>query len=117
MAPSRRCSAKSDPGERRLLPTSPSVIGFALLLGLSLFFGLAVEEFHAHTGLRRPGGIRTFPLLALSGGLLYQLDSARLLPLTAGLLVLGAWVALAYREQLRAAEPAQRSVELVAPVC
>ncbi|HLI23131.1 MAG TPA: DUF4010 domain-containing protein [Stellaceae bacterium] len=99
------------------LPPSPSVIGFALLLGLSLFFGLAFEEFHAQTGLQRPGGIRTFPLLALAGGLLYQLDSARLLPLIAGLVVLGIWLALAYWQQLGASDRAQRSVELVAPVC
>ena len=95
----------------------PSVLGLLLLLGLSLFFGLAVEEFHAHTGLQRPGGIRTFPLLALAGGLLYLLDETRLLPLSAGLLVLGAWLVVAYWQQLHTAEAEQRSVELVAPVC
>ena len=52
-------------------PAGPSVIGFALLLGLSLFFGLAFEEFNIRSGLQRPGGMRTFPLLALTGGLLY----------------------------------------------
>lgn len=95
----------------------PSVVGFLLLLGLSLFFGLAVEEFHVHTGLRRPGGIRTFPLLALAGGLLYLLDETRLLPLVAGLLVLGAWLVMAYWQQLNDGDAEQRSVELVAPVC
>lgn len=99
------------------LPASPSVIGFALLFGLALFFGLAFEEFHAKTGLQRPGGVRTFPLLALAGGLLYLLDPTRLLALVGGLVVLGAWLALAYWQQLCAAEPAQRSVELIAPVC
>jgi uncharacterized membrane protein (DUF4010 family) len=99
------------------LPASPSVIGFALLLGLALFFGLAFEELHAKTGVQRPGGVRTFPLLALAGGLLYLLDPARLLTLVGGLVVLGAWLGLAYWQQLRAAEPAQRSVELIAPVC
>lgn len=98
-------------------PANPSVIGFALLLGLSLFFGLAFEEFHAQSGTQRPGGIRTFPLLALAGGLLYLLDATRLLALVAGLLVLGAWLALAYWQQMRADEPVQRSVELVAPIC
>src|SRR5579872_5295617 len=98
-------------------PGGPSVIGFLLLLGLSLFFGLAVEEFHAQTGLERPGGIRTYPLLALAGGLLYLLDATRLLPLVAGLLVLGAWLVVAYWQQLHASEAEQRSVELVAPVC
>ncbi|HVA15149.1 MAG TPA: DUF4010 domain-containing protein [Stellaceae bacterium] len=98
-------------------PIGPSFIGFALLLGLALFFGLAFEEFHAQTGLRRPGGIRTFPLLALAGALLYLLDTTRLLALVAGLLVLGAWLATAYRQQLCETESGQRSVELIAPIC
>lgn len=95
----------------------PSVIGFALLLGLSLFFGLAFEEFNIRTGLKRPGGVRTFPLLALTGGLLYLIDTQRLLPLVAGFVILGVWLALAYGQQLRDREAEQRSVELVAPVC
>src|ERR1700749_4571793 len=98
-------------------PAGPSVIGFALLVGLSLFFGLAFEEFHIRSGLQRPGGVRTFPLLALAGGLLYALDTQRFLPLVAGLLILGIWLAIAYRQQLRESATEQSSVELVAPVC
>ena len=98
-------------------PAGLSVIGFALLLGLSLFFGLAFEEFNIRSGLQRPGGVRTFPLLALAGGLLYVIDTQRFLPLVAGLLILGAWLAIAYRHQLRDISAEQRSVELVAPVC
>lgn len=98
-------------------PAGPSVIGFALLLGLSLFFGFAFEEFNIRSGLRRPGGVRTFPLLALAGGLLYLIDTQSLLPLVAGLVILGAWLALAYGQQLRDSEAEQRSVELVAPIC
>jgi uncharacterized membrane protein (DUF4010 family) len=99
------------------LPAVPSLLGFALLLGLSLFFGLAFEEFNIRAGLERPGGVRTFPLLALTGGLLLLLDTTRFLPLVAGLVVLGAWLAIAYWQQLYRAEGAQRSVELVAPIC
>jgi uncharacterized membrane protein (DUF4010 family) len=98
-------------------PVGPSVIGFALLLGLSLFFGLAFEEFNIRSGLQRPGGVRTFPLWALTGGLLYLLDTQRFLPLVAGLVVLGAWLAIAYWQQLCDAPAEQRSVELVAPIC
>lgn len=98
-------------------PAGPSVIGFALLLGLALFFGFAFEEFNIRSGLRRPGGVRTFPLLALAGGLLYLIDTERFLPLVAGLVVLGAWLAVAYWQQLRDSETEQRSVELVAPIC
>ena len=98
-------------------PAGPSVIGVALLLGLSLFFGLAFEEFNIRSGLQRPGGVRTFPLLALAGALLYLLDTQRLLPLVAGLVILGAWLTIAYWHQLGDDRAEQRSVELVAPVC
>jgi uncharacterized membrane protein (DUF4010 family) len=81
----------------------PPVSHFALLLGLSFFFGLAFEEYY-RTGGSRPGGIRTFPLLAISGGALYLLDRARLLPLSIGLLLLGAWLCLWYRDQLRSVD-------------
>jgi uncharacterized membrane protein (DUF4010 family) len=96
----------------------PLLIDFVLLLGLSLFFGLAFEEFHAQSGMARPGGVRTFPLLALGGGVLYRLDPTRLLPLAAGLVVLGAWLAIYYRAHLRAPAPdGAPSAELVVPVC
>jgi uncharacterized membrane protein (DUF4010 family) len=75
--------------------TAPSPAHVALLLGLSFFLGLAFEEFFAHTDERRPGGIRTFPMLALAGGVLYLFDPERFIPFTGGLLVLGAWL-LAY---------------------
>ena len=96
----------------------PLLINFALILGLSLFFGLAFEDFHARSGLPRPGGIRTFPLLALAGGLLYLLDTDRKLPLVVGLLVLGAWLTVAYWRQCHERTEDDRSaIELVAPIC
>jgi uncharacterized membrane protein (DUF4010 family) len=75
----------------------PSPISVALLLGLSFFLGLAFEEFFAHTDERRPGGIRTFPMLALAGGTLYLFDTQHFIPFTGGLLVLGAWLLIYYR--------------------
>src|SRR5271167_3139542 len=62
---------------------------FLLLLGLGFFFGLAFEEFNAQSRQARPGGVRSFPLLALSGALLYRIDTTHLLPVTAGLVVSG----------------------------
>ncbi len=89
--------------------TAPSPVSVALLLGLSFFLGLAFEDFFAHTDERRPGGIRTFPMLALAGGMLYLLDTAHHIPFTAGLLVLGAWLLIYYRvhvtEHERSDEP------------
>jgi hypothetical protein len=76
--------------------TAPSPAHIALLLGLSFFLGLAFEEYFAHTDERRPGGIRTFPMLALAGGVLYLFDPERFIPFTGGLLVLGAWLLIFY---------------------
>ncbi len=89
--------------------TTPSPVSIALLLGLSFFLGLAFEDFFAHTDERRPGGIRTFPMLALAGGTLYLLESTHLIAFTAGLFVLGAWLVVYYRahvsEHERSDEP------------
>ena len=76
--------------------TTPSPAHVALLLGLSFFLGLAFEEYFAHTDERRPGGIRTFPMLALAGGVLYLFDPVHFLPFTGGLLILGAWLLVYY---------------------
>ncbi len=80
--------------------TAPSPTSVALLLGLSFFLGLAFEDFFAHVTERRPGGIRTFPMLALAGGMLYLLDPTHGIAFTAGLLVLGAWLVTYYRAHL-----------------
>jgi len=77
--------------------TAPSPTSVALLIGLSFFLGLSFEQFFAHTDERQPGGIRTFPILALAGGALYLLDPAHLIPFTGGLVVLGAWLLVYYR--------------------
>jgi uncharacterized membrane protein (DUF4010 family) len=100
------------------MPTVPAWTSLALLLGLSFFFGLAFEEFYRRSGEQRPGGIRTFPLLALAGGVLYLLDTQRLLPFTAGLLVLGAWLFAFYRDRVAARdEKDEPSAGLMVPLC
>ena len=100
------------------MTTETPVTGFLLLLGLGFFFGLAFEEFNAQSGLARPGGVRSFPLLALAGGLLYRLDPSRLAPVTAGLLVLGAWLSLYYWRHIADLDPEDRpNVGLMTPVC
>src|SRR5271163_1823026 len=97
--------------------TAPSPANVALLLGLSFFLGLAFEDFFAHSDQHRPGGIRTFPMLALGGGVLYLLDPNHFIPFTGGLLVLGAWLIVYYRahggEHDDAGEP---NVGLVVPI-
>ena len=100
------------------MPTVPSWTSLALLLGLSFFFGLAFEEFYRKSGEERPGGIRTFPLLGIAGGVLYLLDTRHLLPFTAGLLVLGAWLFAFYREKVATRDQKEESnAGLMVPLC
>jgi uncharacterized membrane protein (DUF4010 family) len=80
---------------------TPSAADLGLLLGLSFFLGLSFEDFFAHAGTKRPGGIRTFPMLALAGGILYLLDPLHLVAFTGGMLLLGAWLLVFYREHVR----------------
>lgn len=93
-------------------------VRLALLVGLSFFFGLAFEEFHAKAARPRPGGVRTFPLLALAGAGLYFIEPARALGFVAGLLVLGAWLYGFYVDHLAASRAAGAvDAELMVPAC
>jgi len=100
------------------MTVAPPIAGLLLLLGLGFFFGLAFEEFHARSNQKRPGGVRSFPLLALTGALLYRLDPTHLLPLSAGLLALSAWLTCYYWRHL--GEPdadGLPNVGLMVPIC
>src|SRR5579863_5478941 len=102
------------------MPNLPPLFSFGLLLGLSFFFGLAFEEFYAPNQLR-PGGVRTFPLLALAGGMLYLLDTVHLAAFIAGLLVVGAWLTVFYLMRLRGLPEAEDGGDskstLMVPLC
>jgi uncharacterized membrane protein (DUF4010 family) len=96
---------------------APSPANVALLLGLSFFLGLAYEDFFGRTDNSRPGGVRTFPMLALAGGALYLFDPAHFVPFTGGLLVLGGWLFLYYQRHLREPKEVDESnASLVVPV-
>ncbi len=89
-----------------------------LLLGLGFFLGLAFEEFYARANQKRPGGIRTFPLLALTGALLYQLDPDHLVPLSVGLVALSAWLTCYYWQHINETDVAGfPNVGLMVPIC
>lgn len=97
--------------------TAPSPTSVALLLGLSFFLGLAFEDFFAHGDQKRPGGVRTFPMLALAGGVLYLFDPAHFIPFTGGLLVLGAWLVVFYFMHVHEPdEQGEPNVGLVVPL-
>tara|TARA_R110000868_G_scaffold159618_3_gene388580 strand:+ start:879 stop:2204 length:1326 start_codon:yes stop_codon:yes gene_type:complete len=96
------------------------------LLALGFFFGLAFEEYFSRSRVKPPGGVRTFPLLALIGALLYALDPERKFLLIAGLVVLGLWLAIYYHQRLTSGllatddnddESAQLDGGIMAPVC
>ncbi len=96
----------------------PSIANFILLFALALFFGLAFEELNSRGGPWRPGGIRTFPLLALSGGLLHLLDPVREIPFAVGLLVLGACLVVYYHRHIDDKDAEGRpNVTLALPFC
>lgn len=91
---------------------------FALALALAFFFGLAFEDYYGRAKEARPGGVRTFPLLTLAGAVLYLLDPAGLLPLSVGLAVIGAWLAIYYfRRTAETNTHGEAAVGLMVPVC
>jgi uncharacterized membrane protein (DUF4010 family) len=79
----------------------PELVGFVLTLALSLLIGLEREE-HEPEGL---GGIRTFPLIGISGFLLVEVFPTSLLPFAVGFLVLGVLVALTHWSGIKIGEP------------
>ncbi len=74
--------------------------GFILTIGLSLLIGFEREE-HDPKG---PGGVRTFPIIGLSGFLLATAFPQSPMPFAAGLLVLGLLIALTHWATVRAGE-------------
>jgi uncharacterized membrane protein (DUF4010 family) len=100
------------------MTTAPPILQLLLLVALSFFLGLAFEEFYARANQRRPGGIRTFPLLALIGALLYLLDPTHLVPFSVGLLALSAWLTCFYWQHLGETDPEGfPNVGLMVPTC
>ncbi len=95
---------------------SPETI--LLLLGLSFFFGLAFEERYAASPLHRPGGVRTFPLLSVTGAGLYLLEPVHALGFVAGLVILGAWIHAYYRSRWGVEPTAEDAGQsLIVPLC
>ncbi len=76
-----------------------------LVLFLSFLVGLEREGRKGEAAPMVPfGGVRTFPLIGLTGYALSLVSGGSLLPFAAGLLVVGGLMALSYRHKLDAAE-------------
>jgi uncharacterized membrane protein (DUF4010 family) len=65
-------------------------LGLAILM--AVFMGLAFEGVYKRERDSSPGGIRTFPLLAALGALLFLLDTQSLLPFITGLAAVAIWL-------------------------
>jgi uncharacterized membrane protein (DUF4010 family) len=64
----------------------------ALALGLTVFLGLAFEEVYKREERSTPGGVRTFPILALCGAMLYLVEPRQALAFIVGLIALAIWL-------------------------
>jgi uncharacterized membrane protein (DUF4010 family) len=100
------------------MTAAPPILQLLLLVALGFFLGLAFEEFYARANQKRPGGIRTFPLLALIGALLYLLDPTHFIPFSVGLLALSAWLTCFYWQHLSETDAEGfPNVGLMVPTC
>jgi len=89
-----------------------------LLLGLSFFFGLSFEGFYWSSARSRPGGIRTFPLISLSGAILYALEPQFCTTFCVGLIVLGVWLYPYYRAEVSREEAVNENADgIMVPLC
>ncbi len=64
----------------------------ALAVGLAVFLGLAFEETYKSEQRSIPGGIRSFPVLAMAGAMLYLIEPRYALGFVFGLPLLAAWL-------------------------
>jgi uncharacterized membrane protein (DUF4010 family) len=64
----------------------------ALAVGLTVFMGLTFEEVYKKAVRSNPGGVRTFPMLAMCGATLYLIEQTYALAFVAGLFGLAAWL-------------------------
>ena len=83
----------------------------ALALGLAVFLGLAFEETYKRKEREIPGGIRTFPMLAMSGAMLYLIEPRFALAFIVGLFALAIWL----HAHLHTAPPGGSAAHMMIP--
>ncbi|HXW18081.1 MAG TPA: DUF4010 domain-containing protein [Candidatus Acidoferrales bacterium] len=93
----------------QMMPPEATKIVLALIL--SFLIGLEREE-QRKTGGYSFGGVRTFPLIGLLGFALAELAPTSVIPVTAGLAVVAAFMWLSYRRKLERTEIAGATTEI-----
>ena len=83
----------------------------ALAIGLAVFLGLAFEEVYKSEQRSVPGGIRSFPMLAMAGAMLTLIEPSYALAFVAGMPILALWL-YAY---MRATPPTPDSASMMIP--
>jgi uncharacterized membrane protein (DUF4010 family) len=63
-----------------------------LALAMAIFIGVAFEEIYKRNAPSNPGGIRTFPMLALLGSMLFLLEPKSMLAFIVGMPGVAAWL-------------------------
>ena len=63
-----------------------------LALAMAVFIGVAFEEIYKRDAPSNPGGIRTFPMLALLGSMLFLLEPKSMLAFIVGMPGIAAWL-------------------------
>ena len=90
----------------------PDAVKVFLVLFLSFFIGLEREEHKTTAGWYAFGGIRTFPLIGLIGFSIAMLAGSQPLPLTAGFIVIAAFLVVSYWHKVTGTEPAGMTTEM-----
>src|SRR5262249_39669640 len=83
----------------------------ALALGLAAFIGLAFEEVYKREERSPPGGVRTVPMPALSGAMLFLIEPHQALAFVVGLIAVAVWL----HASLRNAPPGPNTTTLMIP--
>ncbi len=81
---------------------SPELLGFALTLALSLLIGFEREELRDGSDPGFFGGVRTFPLIGLTGHLLWLAFPGSAVPYAVGLLALGGLLVVSHHASIGA---------------
>ncbi len=89
----------------------PAALDILLVLSLSFLLGLERERRKASAGHYIFGGVRTFPIIGLTGYALGRLGDANVFAVLGGLAVVGAFLLLSYRHKLANADEAGVTTE------